>query len=36
MFGRLEDWRRIAMRHDRCAHPFMSAIRIAATVILWP
>ena len=20
MFGRLKDWRRIAMRYDRCAH----------------
>jgi transposase len=35
MFGRLEDWRRIATRHDRCAHIFMSAICIAATVIFW-
>jgi len=35
MFGKLKDWRRIAMRHDRCAHTFMSAICIAATVIFW-
>ena len=35
MFGRLKDWRRIAMRYDRCAHSFMSAICIAATVIFW-
>lgn len=35
MFGRLKDWRRIAMRYDRCAHTFMSAISIAATVIFW-
>ena len=35
MFGRLKDWRRIAMRYDRCAHTFMSAICIAATVIFW-
>jgi transposase len=35
MFGRLEDWRCIATRHDRCAHTFMSAICIAATVIFW-
>ena len=34
MFGRLKDWRRIATRYDRCAHTFMSAICIAATVIL--
>jgi len=32
MFGRLKDWRRIAMRYDRCAHTFFSAICIAATV----
>ena len=25
MFGRLKDWRRIAMRYDRCAHTFFSA-----------
>ena len=35
MFGKLKDWRRIAMRYDRCAHSFMSAICIAATVIFW-
>ena len=35
MFGRLKDWRRIAMRYDRAARTFVSAIRIAATVILW-
>lgn len=35
MFGRLKDWRRIATRYDRCAHTFMSAITIAATVIFW-
>ena len=35
MFGRLKDWRRIATRYDRCAHAFMSAICIAATVIFW-
>jgi transposase len=35
MFGRLKDWRRIATRYDRCAHTFMSAISIAATVIFW-
>ena len=33
MFGRLKDWRRIAMRSDRCAHAFFSAIALAATVI---
>jgi transposase len=35
MFGKLKDWRRIAMRYDRCAHTFMSAIVIAAIVIFW-
>jgi transposase len=35
MFAKLKDWRRIATRHDRCAHTFMSAICIAATVIFW-
>ncbi len=33
MFGRLKDWRRIATRYDRCAHTFMSASALAATVI---
>lgn len=33
MFGGLQDWRRIAMRYDRCAHAFSSAITLAATVI---
>ena len=33
-FGKLKDWRRIHTRYDRCAHTFMSAICIAATVIL--
>ena len=31
--GRLKDGRRIPTRHHRCAHPFMSAISSAATVI---
>ena len=35
MFGKLKDWRRIQTRYDRCAHAFMSAICIAATVIFW-
>ena len=35
MFGRLKDWPRIHTRYDRCAHTFMSAICIAATVIFW-
>jgi transposase len=35
MFGKLKDWRRIAMRYDRCAHTFFSAICIAVTVIFY-
>jgi transposase len=35
MFGRLKDWRRIHTRYDRCAHTFMAALVIAATVIFW-
>ena len=35
MFGRFKDWRHIATRYDRCAHTFMSAICIAATIIFW-
>lgn len=35
MSGRLKDWRGIHTRYDRCAHIFMSAICIAATVIFW-
>ncbi len=34
-FGKLKDWRRIQTRYDRCAHAFMSAIAIAATIIFW-
>lgn len=35
MFAKLKDWRRIAMRYDRCAHTFFSAIGIAAAVIFY-
>ena len=35
MFGRLKDWRRIAMRYDRCAHTFFSAICIACSLIFY-
>jgi len=35
VFGRIKDWRRVATRHDRCAHTFMSAISIAATMCYW-
>ncbi|WP_319544250.1 IS5 family transposase [Ruegeria conchae] len=35
MFGRLKDWRRVATRYDRCPKVFLSAIALAATVLLW-
>lgn len=35
MFGRLKDWRRIAMRYDRCSHTFFSAICIASAFIFY-
>ncbi len=35
MFGRLKDWPRIATRYDRCPELFLSAIALAATVLLW-
>ena len=35
MFGRIKDWRRIAMRYDRCAPTFFSTICLAATVIFY-
>lgn len=35
MFGKLKDWRHIHTGYDRCAHIFISAIAIAATVIFW-
>ncbi|MBR0669761.1 transposase [Roseomonas soli] len=35
MFGRLKDWRGIAMRYDRCANTFVSAIALAATATFW-
>ena len=35
LFARLKDWRRIATRYDRCAHIFLSAVLIAATVSFW-
>ena len=35
MFGRIKDWRRIAMRYDRSAHTFFSAIALAAVVTFW-
>lgn len=35
MFAKLKDWRRIAMRYDRCAHTFFSAICLAATFMFY-
>ena len=35
MFARLKDWRRIAMRYDRCADIFMSTCALAAVVMFW-
>ncbi|GHE02573.1 DDE transposase [Allgaiera indica] len=35
MFGRLNDWRRVATRYDRCPKAFLSAIALAAIVIYW-
>jgi transposase len=35
MFGRLKDWRRVATRYDRCAKTILSAVALAATVLLW-
>lgn len=34
-FGRPKDWRRIAMRYNRCAYTFCAAIALATTVTLW-
>jgi len=35
VFASLKDWWRGATRYDRCAHAFMSAICIAATIAYW-
>lgn len=34
-FARLKDWRAIATRYTRCGDLFLSAIALAAAVILW-
>ena len=34
-FARLKDWRRIALRYDRCPKVFPSAITLAAMVMFW-
>ncbi len=35
MFGRLEDWRWLATRHDGCPKAFLSATALAALVHSW-
>lgn len=35
MFCRLKASRHITTRYDRCAHTFLSAIALAATVTFW-
>jgi len=34
-FGRIKDWRRVAMRHDRCPEVFLPACALAAIVMFW-
>jgi transposase len=36
VFSKLNDWRPILMRYDRCAHTSFNAICIAATINLGP
>ena len=33
-FGRIKDWRRVAIRYDRCAHTFFSAVKRLPTLAL--
>jgi len=35
MFAKLNDWRRLATRYDRCRDIFRGTIAIAAAVIFW-
>jgi transposase len=35
LFGRLNEWRRVAARYDRCPKVFLSAIALAETVSYW-
>lgn len=35
LFSKIKDWRRIAMRYDRCAHTFFSAICLASSFIFF-
>ena len=34
MFGRVKDWRRVTTRYDRCPEIYLSAIALAATVLI--
>jgi len=34
-FGRIKNWRRIAMRDDRCPTIFFGAVTLAVIVIFW-
>ena len=35
LLARLKDWGRIATGYDHCAPIFLSAVRLAATLIFW-
>ena len=35
MFGRMKDWRRVAILFDRRADIFLAACALAATVLFW-
>ena len=35
MFGRLQDWRRVSTRYDKCPKVLPSAVALAATVMFW-
>ena len=35
IFARLNDWKRISTRYDRCPTLFLSACELAATGIYW-
>lgn len=35
MLAKLKDWRHIGTRYDRCAHTFLTTIRIAATAAVY-
>jgi transposase len=34
-YGRLKDFRRVAMRYDKLARNFFSTVRLAAVVLFW-